>query len=392
MVEHRAKGALVPAGQRIEGPAQAVEDAGRLPRYGPGVLGVPGGQVALAEERNQREREEQRYQHRDGERDRKRVKELAHDALEEAERQEHDDGGERGRGDRPDQLLDRIADGPGLVRVQVEVPDDVLRDHHGVVDHEADGDRHRPEGHEVERLPEPRHHEDRNDERERNGGRADRGDPPVPEEEQEHDDGERRTDEHRVAHGAHRVAHQRRLIIDGPEPHPRRQDGSQPAGDGGDAVGNRQRVAAKLTVDVKLRHRPPVAGDDADAVLRAGHHGGEIPYPESVTDDDPGDVVRGMRFGGAHHQVLLVTARQPSDRGHRRRIANLVGQLGVGHPERRQARGIGDDLDLPHVAPEHVHPSDAGDARHDRLDLVAGDVVQGRRVATLDVVRQDREE
>src|SRR5438552_3253145 len=59
MVEHRAERALVPAGQRIEGPAQAVEDAGRLPRYGPGVLGVPGGQIALAEERNQREREEQ---------------------------------------------------------------------------------------------------------------------------------------------------------------------------------------------------------------------------------------------------------------------------------------------------------------------------------------------
>src|SRR5438093_1012313 len=47
---------------------------------------------------------------------------------------------------------------------------------------------------------------------------------------------------------------------------------------------------------------------------------------------------------------------------------------------------------LASVAAEPVHRPDARNARDDRLDLVARDVVQCGRIAALDVVRQDREE
>ena len=156
--------------------------------------------------------------------------------------------------------------------------DDVLRDHHGVVDDEADGDRHRTEGHQVERLPEQPHHEDRDDERERDRRRAHRRDPAVTQEEEEDDDGERGADQHGVAHRLDGVAHEGRLVVHGLEPDPGGERACQTAHHAGDAVGDRECVAAHLAGDVDLRHGLPVTRDDADAVLGAWRHGREIPH------------------------------------------------------------------------------------------------------------------
>src|SRR5207249_3165145 len=103
----------------------------------------------------------------------------------------------------------------------------------------------------------------------------------------------------------------------------------------------------------------------------------------------PGGSVRLRR---AHHEVLPIVHRHSPNRRDGRGLADRSRELVERHPLLRQARRIGDDLDLAHVAPEHVHASDPRHPRHDRLDLVPRDVVQCGWVAALDIVRQDREE
>ena len=70
----------------------------------------------------------------------------------------------------------------------------------------------------------------------------------------------------------------------------------------------------------------------------------------------------------------------------RRRGANRGGEILERHPLRREARRLGDDLDLADVARLHVDPPDTGDPRDQRLDLIAGNVVKGRRIAAFEVV------
>ena len=62
-------------------------------------------EISLAEQRNDRQRHDERHEHGDGQRDRQRVEELPFDAGQQAEREEDDDGRDRRRRDRPDQLL-----------------------------------------------------------------------------------------------------------------------------------------------------------------------------------------------------------------------------------------------------------------------------------------------
>ena len=392
MVEHGAERALVRARQRVDGVTETLQGTRRRARWRGGVLRVARPEVALAEKRDHRAGESQRHQHGDRERDRQGVEELADHALQQAQRQEHDDGRQGGRRDRPEQLLDRVADGRRPVRVQVEMPDDILRDDDGVVDDETDGDRHGAEGHQVERLSEQPHHEDRDDERERDGRRADRGDPAVAEEEQEHNDGERGADQHGVADRGDGVAHECCLVVHGREAHARRQRVRQGAGDARHAVRDRKRVTAELARDVQLCDRSPVARDDAYAVGGAGRHRRQVAHPEPVPDDHVGDVIGGVRLRRAHHEVLPIVHRHSPNRSDGRGLADRSRELVERHPLLRQARRIGDDLDLAHVAPEHVHASDPRHPRHDRLDLVPRDVVQCGWVAALDIVRQDREE
>src|SRR2546429_326167 len=57
-----------------------------------------------------------------------------------------------------------------------------------------------------------------------------------------------------------------------------------------------------------------------------------------------------------------------------------------------QAPRSGHVRDPPDVAPGHVPPPDARHARQHWLDLIARDVVQGRRIAALHIVGQNREE
>ena len=149
------------------------------------VVGPPSGlrsdrrDETLGEQRDDGQRESERHEHGNREGDRQCDEELTHHALQQAQREKHDDGGDGRRGDRPDQLLDSISDREMAVRRQGEMARDVLGHYHGIVDDESNGDGHRAERHQIERLADEPHDEHRNGERQRDRRRADGRDGPV---------------------------------------------------------------------------------------------------------------------------------------------------------------------------------------------------------------------
>ena len=269
---------------------------------------------------------------------------------------------------------------------------DVLGDDHGIVDHEPGRDRHRTERHEVERLPEERHreHGDRHRERDRRG--ADRGDARVAQEDEQDEDGEQGADEHRVAHRAHRVADELGLIVHRAEPHARRQRGGESLHHDRHAVSDRDRVAADLPGDAELRDEVTVAADHADSILGAEGDGREVSHAEPGAYDHITDVLDRMRFVRRDDEVLPVVARQSPDGVGAGTATDRVREVGVREPLLREARWVGDDLDFVHVGALNVNAADTRYAREDRFDLVPRDVVERRRIATLEVVGEDREE
>ena len=217
VTEHRAQRALVGIGDRLDAAPDGRQDAALFEERR--RLGISCGEELCAQQRNQGERKEERDQDRDRQRDGKSLEELTLDAGEQAKRQEHHHGGDGRRRDGPEQLLHCFTDGNYAIRIEVHVPDDILGDHHRVIDHQPDGDRHRAERHQVERLPSQGHHEHRDGEGQRDRRCADRGDACVPQEEEQHDHGECGANQHRVAYRVDRLPDQRRLIVERLEMH-----------------------------------------------------------------------------------------------------------------------------------------------------------------------------
>ena len=127
-------------------------------------------------------------------------------------------------------------------------------------------------------------------------------------------------------------------------------------------------------------------------VLGAGRDAGEVAHAQPLRNDEVGDIVGGMRLGRGDDEVLLVVLRHAPDRGDVRALPDRGREVLVRQALPGESRRVGDDLDLTHIAPLHVHASDAGHARDERLDLVARDVVQRRRIAALEIVGEHRKE
>ena len=348
----------------------------------------------LGEERDQREREEQRDEHRHGEGGRERGEELPHHPLEQAEGEEHHYRGDGRRRDGPDELLHGGAEGGEAAArgAEPQVARDVLGDDDGVVDHEADRDRHGAQGHQVERLADQPHDEHGHRERHRDRRRADGGDAPVAQEQEQHQHGEHGTDEHGVAHRADGVAYQRGLVV-----HPLEMDAGREArrergDDSGHAVGDLEGGPLDLPRDVDERRGLAVARHDADVILRAHLHARHVPHPQPVRDHHAADVLGAVGLLIGHDQVLAVVLRHATDRLHGDGPPDRVGQVGVREAQRREPRRVCDHLDFAYVRALDVHAPHAGDARDQRFDLVARDVVQGGRITPLEVVRDDREQ
>ena len=270
-------------------------------------------EVLRAQQRNDREREHQRDEHGDGQRQRQSREKLSDDALKKSERCKDDDRRDRGRRHRPDDLGYRLPHGDMPIRIEPQMSHDVLGDHHRVVDHEADGDRHRAERHQVEGLADERHDPDRDRHGERNRRRADRGYPQVSQKDEQHENRQGGPDEHCVADRLDRVAHQSRLIVDRLEMHARRKTLRHGRRDAGDAVGDRDGVAAHLARDVEKRRGLSVAGDDLNVVLCSRPHDRDVVHANAPRQDDLADFLRGMRLLRSNDQILSVVLRQTSN-------------------------------------------------------------------------------
>ena len=386
MPQHGTQRAFIPWTERIE--------HGLCPREGssPRRFDLVCRHELFGEQRNDCERENQRNEYRDRQRGRQRREELTDDALQQAERQKDDDRRQGRGGNGPDQLLHRFADRPRAVPGQSQMTRDVFRNDDRVVDDEPDRDRHGPQRHQVERLAQQPHHEHGDREGQRNRGGADRRDAPVAQEDEQHDHRERRADEHGVADGAHGLPHEERLVVHPLDVNAGRQRRCDRRHDPGDAVREGERIAAELARDVDQRRRPAVARDDAHVILGADLHGGKIPHVQSTTHDHVADVVRGVGFLIGDDQILAVVLGHSADGLYRDGAADGVGEITVGQAVRSEPSRIGDHLDLAHIGALHVHPPDARHAREQRLDVVARQIVEGGRVAALDVVGDNREQ
>ncbi len=190
----------------------------------------------------------------------------------------------------------------------------------------------------------------------------------------------------------HGVADQLRLVVDGLQPDAGRQGRGDRGHDSGHAVREGKGVAAHLPRDVEQRRRPAVSRDDADVVLRPQPNRRDVAHPQPVSQDHALDIVRPVRFLVGHDQVLPVVLRDPAHRLYRHRLADRVSQVPVRHALGRKAGRVRDHLDLPHIRPLHLDAADAGNARDQGLDFVAGEVVQRRRVTALEVIRQNRKQ
>ena len=129
------------------------------------------------------------------------------------ERHEDDDRRQRRADDRRDQLLHRELDGLARCFPLVEMPVDVLDHDDGVVDDQPDGDREAAHRHDVDRFAEPPHDQEGGHDGEGQRDRGDQRQPPVAQEDEQHDHREDAADEDRVADVGDRGGHELREVV-----------------------------------------------------------------------------------------------------------------------------------------------------------------------------------
>ena len=90
----------------------------------------------------------------------------------------------------------------------------VLDHHHRIVDDQADGDGEAAHRHQVDGAAEEPHEDEGRDHGERQRDRGDQRQPPVAQEDEQHDDREQAADQDRVAHAGDRVADELGEVVD----------------------------------------------------------------------------------------------------------------------------------------------------------------------------------
>ena len=104
--------------------------------------------------RHQRVRQDKGGEHREDDRLRHRLEQLAGDAAEIEEREPDDRDAERGDERRDDDLIGGVDDGLFQRLTHFDMAIDIF-DHHGrIVDENADGQRQSAQGHDIDRLSE----------------------------------------------------------------------------------------------------------------------------------------------------------------------------------------------------------------------------------------------
>ena len=286
----------------------------------------------------------------------------------EEERHEHD-GNDEGRVDDriahfargiADQRERRLPHVLRLLPVAPQPPVGVLHEDDGVVDQGADGDRHPPQGHRVDRAPEQQQGDD--GQRERQGNRQNGNDrrAQVPEEEEQDDDDEHRPVAERLDHVLDGKRNEIRLAEDGP----RERDAFGKLGLDGVQLGvhalrELQRVGARLFLNREDDGRLGIHCGRPEADLRADAHVGDIldQHGHAVAHRNHGeaDLLQAARASEAPDEDLPASGSVDSARHVAVRCGGGGEDLVQRDPVRPHPAGIDQDLVLAHLAPDGDH-------------------------------------
>jgi hypothetical protein len=231
--EHRRAERQQAARQRVEhemqqGRVHPVQPGALLLRLGVvadrgdlrGVVGVDalvalrGLQEPVREHGHDRQRHQQRGEHRDADGEGEGPEQLPGHARDDRDRQEHDDGRERRGGDGAGDLADGVEDRAALGLAVGEVAHDVLDHDDRVVDHAADRDRERRQGQHVQRVPGDVHADEGDQQRGRDRDRGDDRRPHPAQEQQDHADREEQTQQALLGEGEDRLLDEGGLVED----------------------------------------------------------------------------------------------------------------------------------------------------------------------------------
>ena len=295
---------------------------------------------------NQRLRNDERGDHRDadgnrgvGQPDGQLV------ARAEQDRQEHHDAGGRA-GERGDaHLLDaRQRGGLRVFGIHLPMAEHTLGDHHGVVHQHADGQHHAHHRHHVDGEPDEVHHRERHQQRQRHRGADDERGGPVPQEQEQHREGEGGADEPGLGEIAQRTADRLRLVVDG---------------EYADALHLRQRLVVfddfQHAIDdldhVGLRGLEHVEPDGGAAVevapardLRAHQlDAGDVAEMHVALDDEVADFVERPEFAKRSHREALAVAGDLAGRHREVALLEQLDELADVHGVRGQPARIDQD-------------------------------------------------
>ena len=343
----------------------------RQPAPGGQVRRRSGGRVAAEANRRQhgdkRERQQQRSHQREGDGQRLIAKQLAGDALDEGQGQEHGDGGQgggqHGAADLAGALPGRL--GEGWPKVRFAVAGDVLQHHDGVVHQHAHRQGDAAEAHDVQGDVEGVHQHEGGQHRDRDGHGDDQGAAHVLQEEVEHDHREEGADDGRRLHFVDGRRDEGRLVVDLQQPVVRGHVVGELLKPLVDGRRHRHGVRVAFLVQGDLDGLGALHAHDAVALLVALLHLRQVLQPQNAAalleDDGVADVFHGLELVHRPHQVFLAAIGQPPageiDVGRQQALAELLHV----HADLRQTLLIDVDRHFVLVAAADQH---GGNARH----------------------------
>ena len=339
------------------------------------LFGLPFLEKDRAERRRERQGDEAREHDGQGDRHGKLAVELACDAAEEGDGDEdggeHEHDGDECARDLLHGLLGRLV---GTEALGAHETLDVLKHDDGIVDHDADRERHREERQRVEREseePEARH---RADERHGHCEHRDERGAPVLQEDEDDEEHEDACLEQRVVDLVEGGAHEdRRVVGDDVVDLVFGELGGELDDAGLDGLGGRHGVGARLQVDADVDALRAV---DVDAELvgaLADFGRGDVLHAHELVgtvslDDDVGELLGGEELTGRRDRVVELLLGHRGRRAHAARaslrVLGLDGVFDVLDRDAHEAHlfGIEPDAHGGLRVAEDAHVADAGQA------------------------------
>ncbi len=345
-----------------------------------GIVPVPEIDEAACQHRYDERGHQIRNDQRDSHCDRQRLGESTGDATEETQRQEHDQRGKAGPGQRPHEFARRRQNRFAAVghRRCAGTARDVLNHDDGIVDHQSYRGGDPAERHDVEAHAEHIQQQHARGQRSRHHQRGDQHHAHVAQEQDQHHAGQHQADQHRVADADSRLHDELALVVPLGELHAGRQLESAQA-----ALHfrcNLQCVAVWLLIDIEKSSGLAVfdyAGplwDDAVAhlcdVTQTHHAAGTGLHYQLLERVELPQVAVG------NYQVEFVVVLHTADRLQRISGGNCGDQVAEAQSVRVKTMWVGQHLDFGYRAALHGHTCQAGHRGEQRHDLKLGQIVE----------------